>query len=81
MLLFKYNTLRTGNQTMLRLVSKYMFNNLNREAITSLTEIISKTPINHDSYIYQLKFVDTPIALSLGQHFRITETIKTYDAP
>lgn len=51
------------------------------EPILTTTQIIAKTAVNHDSYIYKLKFVDQPFRLSIGQHFRIIETIKTYECP
>jgi NAD(P)H-flavin reductase len=47
----------------------------------SKLEIVDKKKINHDCYIYSLKWADEPFFLSIGQHFRIVETIPTFDAP
>ena len=58
-----------------------MFTQTRKEPIQTTAEIISKTPINHDSYIYKLKYVDMPLELGIGEHFRICETIKTFDSP
>ena len=38
-----------------------------------------KKAINHDCYVYKLKFVENPFKLSIGQHFRIVETVRHSD--
>lgn len=43
--------------------------------------VVDKQTINHDCYIFTLKFVSEPIQFSIGQHFRIIETIKTMANP
>lgn len=48
-----------------------------QKPIVSKLQISEKTAINHDCYIYKLKFVDEEFALQIGQHFRIIENIKT----
>ena len=52
-------------------VLRGMFSDINKEPIQTVAEIISKKAINHDCYIYQLKFIDRAFELSIGQHFRI----------
>lgn len=59
----------------------FLFCSLPRQPTSAIATIIRKTPINHNCYIYQLKFVDGYFDLKIGEHFKITETIKTYDAP
>lgn len=53
---------------------------LTKEPVQTTATIIEKKPINHDCYIYKLKFDDKSFELGIGQHFRITEFIKTYEA-
>jgi hypothetical protein len=48
------------------------------EPILTAAQIVDKKAINHDSYIYKLKFIDRAFQLGIGEHFRIIETIKTY---
>lgn len=43
----------------------------------SKLKIIDKTAINHDSYLYKLKWAGPTFPLTIGQHFRIIETIPT----
>lgn len=44
-------------------------------------EIIEKIPLNHDCYVYKLKFIGQAFQLTIGEHFRIVETIKTIEHP
>ena len=44
-------------------------------------EIIRKEKVNHDCYIYSLKFVDEKIPFTISQHFRFIQTLKTHDHP
>lgn len=62
-----------------RVLTRYAFNILIKEPIHTTAELVDKTVVNHDSYVYRLKVVDKPFELKIGEHFRITETIKTYD--
>ena len=43
--------------------------------------ILKKDKINHDCYIYSLGWVDKKITFTISQHFRIIQTLKTYDHP
>ncbi len=58
-----------------------MFSEANKEPIQTVAEIVQKKAINHDCYIYKFKFIDRPFDLGIGQHFRIVETIKTFEVP
>ncbi len=42
---------------------------------------MGKRKINHDCYIYDLKWAGPYFYLGIGQHFRIIENIPTYDHP
>jgi hypothetical protein len=58
---------------------RYLFcSSLKEEPILTIVQLIDKKPINHDSYIFKLKFIDRPFRLGIGQHFRIVENIPTY---
>lgn len=60
---------------------RHFFSTLASEPKQSLAIIVEKTAVNHDCYLYKLKLEDNPFSLGIGQHFRIVETIKTYDNP
>lgn len=60
---------------------KFFFCSLPKQPNQAVASILSKTPVNHDCYLYQFKFVDGSFDLNIGEHFRIVETIKTYEAP
>lgn len=62
-------------------LSKFLYSSLPYAPIQTAATIISKTKINHDCYIYRLKFIDHPFELKVGEHFRIIETIKTFSSP
>jgi hypothetical protein len=62
-------------------VLKFLFCSLPKQPQQAIATIISKTPINHDCYLYRFKFVDGSFDLNIGEHFRILETIKTFEAP
>ena len=50
---------------------RYLFNQF-REPIKTSAELVEKNKINHDCYIYRLKFIDRAFELKIGEHFRIT---------
>lgn len=47
--------------------------------IKTKLEIIDKTALNHDCYLYTFKWDGPMFELTIGQHLRIVETIPTYD--
>ena len=51
------------------------------QPIKSKLRIVEKTTINHDCYIYLLEWAGPSFPLTIGQHFRIVETIPTFDVP
>ena len=51
------------------------------QPINTQVQIADKKQINHDCYIYSLKWAGPRFDLSIGQHFRITETIPTAQCP
>jgi NAD(P)H-flavin reductase len=54
------------------------------EPITSTKsklQIVEKKAINHDSYIYSLKWAGPKFKFDIGQHFRIIQHLKTNDHP
>ena len=66
--------------TGMHLLRRACYSTIGSEPLTSVIQILEKKPINHDCYIYRLKFIDNPFTLNIGQHLRIIETIKTYDS-
>jgi hypothetical protein len=62
-----------------RMFMRQMYSSSGRKPIHATAEVVSKTPVNHDCYLYKLKFVDRSFDLHIGEHFRMTETIKTYE--
>ena len=66
---------------MLQRIVRFMSSQSRPEPFLTTAEIISKRPLNHDCYLYQIRFSDKPFDLRIGEHFRFAETIKTFDAP
>lgn len=56
----------------------YGFSTSTATPIQTLMQIIDKKVINHDSYIYRMKFIEQVIPISIGQHLAISQVIKTY---
>ena len=52
-------------------LSRLYFCSLPYAPIQTAATIVSKAKINHDCYIYKLKFCDRPFELRVGEHFRI----------
>lgn len=44
--------------------------------INSKMQIVNKTKINHDSYIYRLKFTGPQFPINIGQHLKIIANVK-----
>lgn len=44
-------------------------------------QIANKRQINHDCYIYDLKWAGQKFNLGIGQHFRIVQQIPTWEHP
>ena len=44
--------------------------------ISSKLQLVSKTKINHDSYIYRMKFVCPEFPITIGQHLKIIAEVK-----
>jgi hypothetical protein len=51
------------------------------KVITSKFQIKEKKKINHDSYVYKLVWAGPKFKLGIGQHFRISEHLKTWEHP
>lgn len=54
---------------------------MQQEIVHSKLQIAGIRKINHDTYIYDLKWAGDKIKLTIGQHIRFVENIKTHDAP
>jgi hypothetical protein len=48
--------------------------------ISSKLQIVNKTKLNHDSYIYRMKFVGPQFPLTIGQHLKIVANIKVAES-
>jgi hypothetical protein len=66
---------------MLNKLIAFSTSSIKAEPVQTTLQIVDKKAINHDCYIYKLKFTDARFDLSIGQHFRIVETIKTFETP
>lgn len=51
------------------------------QPVESELQIVDKKQINHDCYIYDLKWAGPQFELCIGQHFRIIETVPTAECP
>ncbi len=51
------------------------------KAIKTKLQIVEKTPINHDCYVYKFKFAGEPFNLKIGEHLKINAHLKTFDHP